>query len=962
LKVNLTILSVGLIILGVALRAYAWNGKTHKGLTEKAVSNNNQSILDGYLKSELEMLQGVGSILLLDESMTPDANRVLPQVPENPSVSDLLKAGAYLEDVPNPRAKHHFHDPYRNTGLENKTEHPSLARDVNWWSNFFFGLDFDLTGASALQRVLGTEGGNWESEYVNYFAWPDTRDYFYKSLTDVNEKTREHYLALTFLSLGHVLHLLEDMGVPPHVRNDFIEAHFRVPRGLWGNPFESYVDGEANESGFPAKWLTGWTPQSKAFPKLSHYWDVNGYNGQYVGTSPLSSWGLSERTNYQFLSKSTIFRENVIIDPNTGERTKYYFPHPDACNVTGYIEPGVYSWNSIPVHYRYISGYGITHLARTKYIEKYAYAAGMPYPVPVGTVVYHTTFDKLVYEDYAKVTIPRTIDYATGLANYFFRGRLSAEQNCISSGEMELYVTNDSNNSGTPQTLKGGDFEVYWNDTHHNRHKMDAVYFTIFDSNDSCDNTEWGINSVLAYGESIRISIIQPPDADATGYILVYKGQISQNPGEPDPNDPNAIAMTEFPRCNCQMCPPSDEDVEVYFENTCDPYSNGVYYRLWWRSTKGYWEGDGVVADCYHYQPRIKISASEPQFYSDNDNVSCFPQIVNNELVCGGTCQIDVWKRYTAWKLNNNRSILWRSDTDESFMGYGIAVDGSGNVYVSTYTMHSKNLWKFDRYGNQLWNYNTGGGWANGVAADNDGNVYVTGDRSFTNSKSIWKLDNDGNLLWDYDTGSGTWDVAADACNVYVAGNRSGDKSVWKLDRDGNLIWSYDTGANTEGIEVDNSGNVYVAGSRSGGKSVWKLNSAGGLVWDYDTGSDTRGIAVDSNYNVYVAGNDSDEADYKALWKLSPAGILLWDYDIGQTIVYNYSGGHAVCIDSNDNVYLAGGRTVNYRSVWKFDGDGSLLWDYDTGAYYYYENGFAFDIVVDGSGNIYIASSRQYRW
>ena len=221
--------------------AYAFDGNTHKALTSKAIS---ESGLHDYLKDQLDIGQGLTTILLLDETITPDADRVLPQVPAYPLIAELLTAGAGLEDIPMPRARHHFHDPNRDAGLDNNTEHPARAPAINRFSKTVWGLSFDLTGASALDRALGTEGSQWETEYENYFAWPDARDYFYEALTDANEAVREHYLAMTFVALGHVLHLLEDMGVPPHVRNDWIEAHFRVPVGSWSNPFESHVEKE----------------------------------------------------------------------------------------------------------------------------------------------------------------------------------------------------------------------------------------------------------------------------------------------------------------------------------------------------------------------------------------------------------------------------------------------------------------------------------------------------------------------------------------------------------------------------------------------------------------------------------------------------------------------------------------------------------------------------------------------
>jgi hypothetical protein len=591
---NLTILITVMIIFVWNFQVYAFEGNTHKALTEKAISNNNQSILDDYLKNELGMGQGLNNVLVLDRTITPDANRVLPQIPPYPSILDYLKAGACLEDIPLPRAKHHFHDPYRNAGLDNKSEHPIWASIINYLTQKEYnGLSFDLTGASALKRASGTEGSLWETEYQNYFAWPDARGYFYQALTQETEVKRKHYLALTFLSLGHTIHLLEDMGVPPHTRNDFIEAHFRVPKGLWGNPFETYVENEIGTSGIPSKWIDGWSPQAKVFSKLAYYFDTNTRDpNEYLGSGvpPLGTWGLSEQTNYQFLSKSTIFREN--------NGTLYYFPHPNVNNVTGYIKAGVYIWNSIPVRYRYISGYDITHLARTKYIDKYASAAGMLYPVPIGTVVYHTTFDKFVYEDYAKVTIPRTIDSATGLTNYFFRGRISATIECIDCNVFEVTITNQSSNSGVQQTLKGGIFELYWDDASGNRTKITG--FEI--------DGGWTSSSTLSYGASTTGTFTKT-EGEVEKYILVYKGNICANPAEPDYDDENSIAITiiaaplddcceEWPECLCNLtnsCPrcfPTNETPENVFIvlSNIEDSINGIYCAEYFEKTysKGY--------------------------------------------------------------------------------------------------------------------------------------------------------------------------------------------------------------------------------------------------------------------------------------------------------------------------------------------------------------------------------------
>jgi len=516
------------LVIGMNGQVFGFAGDTHATLTSTSASG---SVLNEYLKTYLDVQEGLSCVLTIDQSAIPPGTRIpLEQLedrmssvlPANPTILDFLECGARLEDVPATRARHHFHDPYRDTGLENKTEHP------DWAVVFSTMSGFDLTGASALRRALGSEDPNWESEYENYFAWPDSRGYFHKGLVEQSLAVREHYLALTFLSLGHVSHLLEDAGVPAHARNDFIEAHFRVPKGLWKNPLESHIEEAIGTSGIPERWLEDWVPQTQAFPKLADYWDGNDYGGQHVGTSPLSYWGLSEQTNYQFLSKSTIFRKN--------DGTKYYFPHPDVNNVTEHIDEDVYLWGLVSVDYKYVSGYDITHLARTKFIEKYTYIGGMAYPT--GSVPYHTTFDGAVYEDYAKATMPRTIDYATGLINYFFRGRLdvrrgSADPNIVT----ELVITNTSDNSGIPQALKGGAFEIYRDDANETRTEIPPGDITFMPA--------WTEASVLPNdaGATELIAQFTPPAEEARNYIVVYRGGISELPEDPDPDDPNAIAV-----------------------------------------------------------------------------------------------------------------------------------------------------------------------------------------------------------------------------------------------------------------------------------------------------------------------------------------------------------------------------------------------------------------------------------
>jgi len=194
---------------------------------------------------------------------------------------------------------------------------------------------------------------------------------------------------------------------------------------------------------------------------------------------------------------------------------------------------------------------------------------------------------------------------------------------------------------------------------------------------------------------------------------------------------------------------------------------------------------------------------------------------------------------------------------------YAVAVDASGNVYVAGGTNggldgntlaggYDYSLTKYDSSGIKLFTRQTGtvGKYtqASGVAVDGSGNVYVAG---FTNGgldgKTLagsWdyfltKYDSSGTKLFTRQTGTvGKYTqasgVAVDGSdNVYVAGYTDGgldgniltgirDFFVTKYDSSGNKVRTKQlgtVGASTEAysVAVDAGGNVFVAGYTLGG-------------------------------------------------------------------------------------------------------------------------------------------------
>jgi uncharacterized delta-60 repeat protein len=329
-----------------------------------------------------------------------------------------------------------------------------------------------------------------------------------------------------------------------------------------------------------------------------------------------------------------------------------------------------------------------------------------------------------------------------------------------------------------------------------------------------------------------------------------------------------------------------------------------------------------------------------------------------------------------------------------------LSTDGSGNIYITgTSTGSGTNndylTIKYNANGVQEWiqRYNGTGNNADNaysLAVDNLGNIYVTGESEGLGTDYDYatiKYSSVGNQEWvqRYNGPRNLYDwancIAVDSAgDVYVTGGSEGlstdyDFATIKYNSAGIEQWviRYNGASNSidyaNSIVADNSGNVYVTGTSTGSGTSYdfmtiKYNSAGVEQWvqryNGPANSSDAGyaITVDASGNVYATGRSygiGTRRDYVTI-KYNNQGIEQW------IARYNGTGNsddmaYAIAVDNSGNAYVTGesqgsGTSADYVTI-KYSANGVEQWvqRYNgTGN----ETDIARSIVLDNQSNVYI--------
>jgi hypothetical protein len=314
---------------------------------------------------------------------------------------------------------------------------------------------------------------------------------------------------------------------------------------------------------------------------------------------------------------------------------------------------------------------------------------------------------------------------------------------------------------------------------------------------------------------------------------------------------------------------------------------------------------------------------------------------------------------------------------------YSVAVDGVGNAYISGYTTGDLDghtsaggvdafLTKYDATGTKLWTQQIGTSTyetSYAVAVDGSGNAFIsgltTGDLDGNTGAGggdafLTKYDASGSKLWTQQLGTASadysWSVAVDgAGNVYISGTtESGldgnphaggvDAFITKYDGSGTKLWTEQIGTTfsdlSYSVSVDSVGNAYISGYTwgdmdgnvsAGGIDAFltKYDTTGAKLWTQQIGTADEdrsyAVAVDWLGNAYLSGStmgsfaghtNAGDAD-AFLVRLAWQG-LLGDLD-GDGDVDNLDIGTAT-----GNFTGAGGSTSMTYADGDIDGDGDV--------------------------------------
>lgn len=361
---------IALLTVCAVTTAAAYEVDTHKDISRQAVAVSTLSA----------RLPDMGLSLLTDRLPSNSMEVGGPVFciegvgPRRRSVIEIFAHGAFCEDstfgADTTRYVFHFYDP---------------AHGGAGWKGFSSSLTWGLE-----QTNIATQN----------YSYKDAREYFYNGLTQTNHSVRDENMALTFRSIGHVMHLIQDLAQPQHTRGD---SHGT------GSLYEQFTNSNRKSLQFQ-----GYAPVNVSVP--IDLW----HTGDNKGLADYSNRGfVTAGTNFRGTSDNILPAANFALpDGANASIEKRQITDLDMLGPAGAGQPLVGEIQFVTTSVS--DEYGGSQAVRSRASSLSLFDAELK---SIGANMVFTQ-NRFNFVDAQKLLIPRAVGYSAGLINFFFRGKM----------------------------------------------------------------------------------------------------------------------------------------------------------------------------------------------------------------------------------------------------------------------------------------------------------------------------------------------------------------------------------------------------------------------------------------------------------------------------------------------------------------------------------------------------------
>lgn len=425
-------------------------------------------------------------------------------------IPELFQAGASFEDKLSPtnlRPVNHFYNPLNGSGLDSGVIKGKPSPD---WALEDRG------------EITGTLGFGEQK-----FSFQDGREFFYQALTGRDskgtivaptKKKRDEYFGLTFQTLGQVIHHVQDMAQPQHVRND---AHLGLDKS---ETTLLCIVSPALCAGYFAirdpSLYESWTNRNDVRRSLPTDFSLIGYDlnsSKFIETfnQPRKFWasttgeGLAQFTNANFISEGTNFNNQGMF--NFPLFTPSLQNEMDIQQLCSNAKPaclnsnlkGMMTFYGNWVEDRYTGQKTLNPFASTRSI----------FDADLNKINAKQSFtlNRFNFELTHGFVIPRAVAYSAGLINYFFRGKIDFIEDKKNPGK---YVIKNL----SPEDMQGT-FTLYYDAEDGNRYPV---------AGDTSDKT-WANIAIAKNSQVDNLSFktpTNPTPRERGKYMLVFNGNL----------------------------------------------------------------------------------------------------------------------------------------------------------------------------------------------------------------------------------------------------------------------------------------------------------------------------------------------------------------------------------------------------------------------------------------------------